>query len=636
MNKISNLIIKNKKNLTIINLLFIIIAFTLHYGFSQLVIGHILTTTLLITAGILGVLPIAIQAYQSIKVKVISIDILVTLAVIGAFVIQNYEEAAIVSFLFLFGNILEQRTLSKTRSAIKDLVDMAPESALKLNSLGNFEEVMIEEVEIGDILLVKTGGKVPVDGFVLSGTGYINQASITGESTLITKIKDSFVYAGTILENGTLQIKTEKIGEDTTFGKIIELVEEAQDSKTAAEKFIDQFSKWYTPAVLFLGLLVGIIVGFVNQDWQNGLNIGVTILVLGCPGALVIGVPVSNVAGIGNGAKHGILYKGSEIINILSQIDTFIFDKTGTLTLGNPVVADKIFYRDINQTTLSYISAVEKESDHPLARAIIQYIGDNVTSYLVNDTFVEKGLGIKAIVENHEILIGNLNLMNKEKIEVNQAIFNDHQNLASLGNSVVMIAIDKEIIGILGIRDQVRPNVNENMNLLKRLGIKNLIVLSGDNQETVNIIAKELGLTEAYGHMLPEDKSLFVENLQKLGKKVAFVGDGVNDSPSLAKANIGIAMGTGTDVAIETSDVVLMNSDFNKLPHALALAKTTVRNMKQNIGIAITVVLALLTFLAFPWMNMSIGMLVHETSILVVIINGMRLLTYHLKNKKGE
>lgn len=636
MNKISNLIIKNKKNLTIINLLFIIIAFTLHYGFSQLVIGHILTTTLLITAGILGVLPIAIQAYQSIKVKVISIDILVTLAVIGAFVIQNYEEAAIVSFLFLFGNILEQRTLSKTRSAIKDLVDMAPESALKLNSLGNFEEVMIEEVEIGDILLVKTGGKVPVDGFVLSGTGYINQASITGESTLITKIKDSFVYAGTILENGTLQIKTEKIGEDTTFGKIIELVEEAQDSKTAAEKFIDQFSKWYTPAVLFLGLLVGIIVGFVNQDWQNGLNIGVTILVLGCPGALVIGVPVSNVAGIGNGAKHGILYKGSEIINILSQIDTFIFDKTGTLTLGNPVVADKIFYRDINQTTLSYISAVEKESDHPLARAIIQYIGDNVTSYLVNDTFVEKGLGIKAIVENHEILIGNLDLMNKEKIEVNQAIFNDHQNLASLGNSVVMIAIDKEIIGILGIRDQVRPNVNENMNLLKRLGIKNLIVLSGDNQETVNIIAKELGLTEAYGHMLPEDKSLFVENLQKLGKKVAFVGDGVNDSPSLAKANIGIAMGTGTDVAIETSDVVLMNSDFNKLPHALALAKTTVRNMKQNIGIAITVVLALLTFLAFPWMNMSIGMLVHETSILVVIINGMRLLTYHLKNKKGE
>lgn len=636
MNKISNLIIKNKKNLTIINLLFIIIAFTLHYGFSQLVIGHILTTTLLITAGILGVLPIAIQAYQSIKVKVISIDILVTLAVIGAFVIQNYEEAAIVSFLFLFGNILEQRTLSKTRSAIKDLVDMAPESALKLNSLGNFEEVMIEEVEIGDILLVKTGGKVPVDGFVLSGTGYINQASITGESTLITKIKDSFVYAGTILENGTLQIKTEKIGEDTTFGKIIELVEEAQDSKTAAEKFIDQFSKWYTPAVLFLGLLVGIIVGFVNQDWQNGLNIGVTILVLGCPGALVIGVPVSNVAGIGNGAKHGILYKGSEIINILSQIDTFIFDKTGTLTLGNPVVADKIFYRDINQTTLSYISAVEKESDHPLARAIIQYIGDNVTSYLVNDTFVEKGLGIKAIVENHEILIGNLDLMNKEKIEVNQAIFNDHQNLASLGNSVVMIAIDKEIIGILGIRDQVRPNVNENMNLLKRLGIKNLIVLSGDNQETVNIIAKELGLTEAYGHMLPEDKSLFVENLQKLGKKVAFVGDGVNDSPSLAKANIGIAMGTGTDVAIETSDVVLMNSDFNKLPHALALAKTTVRNMKQNIGIAITVVLALLTFLAFPWMNMSIGMLVHEMSILVVIINGMRLLTYHLKNKKGE
>lgn len=636
MKKISYFIIKNKTNLTIINLIFIIIAFILHYGFSQFEIGHIISKTILMTAGALGVLPIAFQAYQSIKVKVISIDILVTLAVIGAYIIQNYEEAAIVSFLFLFGNILEQRTLSKTRSAIKDLVDMVPISALKQNNLGYFEEVMIEAVEINDILLVKTGAKVPVDGNVVSGTGYINQASITGESTLIFKEKDSYVFAGTILENGTLQIKTDKVGEDTTFGKIIELVEEAQDSKTAAERFIDQFSKWYTPAVLFLGMIVGVIVGVVNQDWQNGLKIGVTILVLGCPGALVIGVPVSNVAGIGNGAKHGILFKGSEIINTLSQIDTFVFDKTGTLTIGNPVVADKIYYRDINHDLLSYISAVEKESDHPLAKAITQFIGDNITAYPVTDTFVEKGLGIKAFVENHEILLGNLGLINKHHIEVNEAVLNDYHTLVSTGSTVVIIVVDKAIIGILGIRDQVRTDVKKNLILLQRLGIKNLIVLSGDNQETVDKIAKELRLTEAYGHLLPEDKSMFVEKLQKSGKKVAFVGDGVNDSPSLAKANIGIAMGSGTDVAIETSDVVLMNSDFNKLPHAFALAKATVRNMKQNIGIAIIVVLALLTFLAFPWMNMSIGMLVHEMSILVVIMNGMRLLTYHLKNKKGE
>lgn len=633
MKNIQTIILKNKKIITIISIILIIIAFVFHYGLKFIEIANYT----MLTAGIIGVLPIAIQAYQSLRVKVISIDILVSLAVIGAFVIENYEEAAIVSFLFLFGNILEQRTLTKTRSAIKNLVDMAPESALKLNANGTYDEVMIEDVNTNDILLIKTGAKVPVDGIVINGTGYISQASITGESALVTKTKDSYVYAGTILENGTLQIKTDKVGEDTTFGKIIELVEEAQESKTAAERFIDQFAKWYTPAVLFLGILVGVIIGLVSEDWQNGLNIGVTILVLGCPGALVIGVPVSNVAGIGNGAKHGTLFKGSEVINTLSKIDTFVFDKTGTLTLGNPVVADKVYYQEVNQDILGYISAVEKESDHPLAKAMIDFAGHDIPIFKVTHNYVDKGLGIKATVENHEILMGNLGMMKKANIIVNQRILSDIKKFASLGNTVVIIAIDQIIVGILGIRDQIRPEVKDNLDLLKRLGIKNLIVLSGDNQGTVDKVAKELGFTEAYGYMLPEDKSKFVEKLKKNGRKVAFVGDGVNDSPSLAIADIGIAMGSGTDVAIETSDVVLMNSDFNKLPHALALAKTTVRNMKQNIVIAIMVVLVLLTFLAFPWMNMTIGMLVHEASILVVIINGMRLINYQIKTRnKGE
>ena len=628
MKNIQTIILKNKKIITIISIILIIIAFVFHYGLKSIEIANYT----MLTAGIIGVLPIAIQAYQSLRVKVISIDILVTLAVLGAFIIENYEEAAIVSFLFLFGNILEQRTLSKTRSAIKDLVAMAPQSALKLNVNGTYDEVMIEDVEVNDILLVKTGAKVPVDGIVMNGTGYINQASITGESILITKTKDSYVYAGTILENGTLQIKTDKVGEDTTFGKIIELVEEAQDSKTAAERFIDQFAKWYTPAVLFLGIIVGLIVGLVTKDWQGGLNIGVTILVLGCPGALVIGVPVSNVAGIGNGAKHGILFKGSEVINTLSKIDTFVFDKTGTLTVGNPVVADKVYYQDITRDVLGYISAVEKETDHPLAKAMIAFAGDDIPIFTVTHNYVDKGLGIKATVDNHEILMGNLGMMKKANIIVNPTVLNDIKKFASLGNTVVIIAIDQVIVGILGIRDQIRPEVRDNLDWIKRLGIKNLIVLSGDNQGTVDKVAKELGLTEAYGYMLPEDKAKFVEKLKKNGRKVAFVGDGVNDSPSLALADIGIAMGSGTDVAIETSDVVLMNSDFKKLPHALALAKTTVRNMKQNIVIAILVVLVLLTFLAFPWMNMAIGMLVHEASILVVIINGMRLINFQLKN----
>ena len=292
----------------------------------------------LVIASLLGVMPIAIQAYQALRVKVVSIDVLVTIAVIGAFFIRNFEESAIVTFLFLFGAYLEQRTLNKTRSAIKELTEMAPESALKQMANGEFEEVDVDEVDVGDILLVKTGAKVPVDGTVLSGDGSINEASITGESLPVSKEKGSSVFAGTILDNGTIQIVADRVGEDTTFGKIIELVEEAQDSKSEAERFIDRFSKYYTPAVLLLGILVWV--------FSRNLELAITILVLGCPGALVIGVPVSNVAGIGNGARHGVLLKGSEVIGDFSRLDTIVFDKTGTLTAGNPSVAEKKYYGD--------------------------------------------------------------------------------------------------------------------------------------------------------------------------------------------------------------------------------------------------------------------------------------------------
>ena len=282
--------------------------------------------------------PITIQAYQALRVKVVSIDVLVTIAVIGAFLIQNYEEAAIVTFLFLFGAYLEQRTLNQTRSAIKELTEMAPESAIKLMENGKFQEVEVDEVDVGDVLLVKTGAKVPVDGTVLSGEGYINEASITGESVPVGKEKGAKVYAGTILDNGTLQIVADRVGEDTTFSKIIELVEEAQDSKSEAERFIDRFSKYYTPAVL--------VISFIVWLFTRNVELAITILVLGCPGALVIGVPVSNVAGIGNGARHGVLLKGSEVVTDFSRLDTIVFDKTGTLTEGNPSVAQTKYYGD--------------------------------------------------------------------------------------------------------------------------------------------------------------------------------------------------------------------------------------------------------------------------------------------------
>lgn len=609
-------ILGRKNHITIISAILIILGFTSELAFHQ----EQMAMWSLMLASVLGAAPIAIQAYQALRVKVVSIDVLVTLAVAGAFIIRNFEESAIVTFLFLFGSYLEQRTLQKTRSAIKELTEMAPESALKLSESGEFEEVAVDEVDVGDTLLVKTGAKVPVDGTVLSGEGHINEASITGEAVPVGKRKGSQVFAGTILENGTLQIVADRVGEDTTFGRIIELVEEAQDSKSEAERFIDRFSKYYTPAVLILSTLVWIF----SQD----IELAITILVLGCPGALVIGVPVSNVAGIGNGARHGVLLKGSEVIHDFSRVDTIVFDKTGTLTEGNPSVADTNYYVSDIRKTLGYLSSVERESDHPLAKAIVQHLGP-VDTFAVQKTDVVAGGGIVAEVDGHTVAVGNVGLMEQQGVPLAEKVRKDIERFEAMGNSLVLTSVDGELHVLMGIRDQIREAVKSHLQKMKKLGVKHLVVLSGDNQGTVDLVSKQLGLTQAHGHMLPQDKAAFIKKLQAEGRMVAFVGDGVNDSPSLALAQIGIAMGSGTDVAIETSDVVLMNSDFSRLPHALGLAKATARNMRQNIAIAVGVVLILLSSVFFSeWMNMSIGMLVHEASILVVIFNGMRLLRY--------
>jgi Cd2+/Zn2+-exporting ATPase len=614
-------VLSNKNQITLISGILIVIGFIAHFGFSN---AAVFNTTFII-ASILGVAPIAIQAYQALKVKVISIDVLVTIAVIGAFLIQNYEESAIVTFLFLFGSWLEARTLNSTRSAIKELTEMAPEVAFKQMENGEFEEVDIWDVDEGDILQVRTGGKVPVDGTVVIGEGHINEASITGEADPVRKETDSEVFAGTILENGTIQIRADRVGEDTTFGKIIELVEEAQDSKSAAERFIDKFSQWYTPAVL-----VG---AFLTWVFTQNVELAITILVLGCPGALVIGVPVSNVAGIGNGAKNGILFKGSETFQDLAKVDTILFDKTGTLTVGNPEVAESKTYGDAD-LALSYLASVEGESDHPLAKAVLSELGD-VEVYPVDNTDVVKGGGIVAEVNGSRVAVGNVALMEKEKVQLSAEARKDFEVYEKRGNSLVITAVDGELKALMGIRDQIRPGIKEDLQMMKNLGVKNLVVLSGDNQGTVDLVAEELGLTKAIGNLLPEDKAAYLKELQAKGEIVAFVGDGVNDSPSLAMADIGVAMGGGTDVAIETSDLVLMNSDMSRLQYAIGLAKSTVSNMRQNIIIAIGVVLVLLSAVFFSeWMNMSIGMLVHEASILVVIVNGMRLLRYNLKGSK--
>ena len=616
-------LMKNRNRLTAISGILIVLAFAAKWLFKS----ETGASGLLLATSLTGGFPISASAWQALKVKVISIDLLVTLAILGAFIIQEFEESAIVAFLFLFGAYLEQKTLAKTRSAIKELVEMVPETALRQTEDGDFEEVDLDDLDEGDILLVKTGGKIPVDGEVVSGSGAANEASITGESMPSGKKPGDQVYAGTILENGTIRIKAEKVGDETTFGKIIELVEEAQDSKSQAERLIDRFSKYYTPVVLLLAIIVGLI--------SHRLELAVTILVLGCPGALVIGVPVSNVAGIGNGAKQGILFKGSEVITKFSKVDTIMFDKTGTLTYGDPRVSQVKKYGQ-GQLAEQLLVSVENESAHPLAKAITGYYED-LEAKEVEASQVLQGGGIVAQVAGQQVLVGNRYLLDQYHVPVTKEMKKDMEELANAGNSLVLVAVNGQLELALGLKDKIRAGVKEDLAALKKLGVKNLLLLSGDNQKTVDLVAEELGLTEAYGQLLPEDKAEFVKKRQAAGEIVAFVGDGINDSPSLARADIGIAMGSGTDVAIETSNVVLMNGSFDRIPRALALAKATRRNMIENITIALAVVAVLLvSVLASSWMNMAIGMFVHEGSILVVILNAMRLLAYRSKLQKSR
>lgn len=618
MMKFEQVIQKNVNAITWTSAALIVVGFL-----GEAVGSQMLYTVAFVLASIIAATPIIIRAVEALKVRVIGIELLVSIAVVGAFVIQEFNESAIVTFLFLFGSFLEAKTLAKTRESIKTLTEMAPTTAEVVQDDGTIVETDVDDVDEGDIVLVKTGGQVPIDGDVVEGSGYLNEASVTGESKLVTKQGGDGVFSGTILDNGTLKVKATKVGDDTTFAKIVELVEDAQDTKSHAEKFIDQFAKYYTPAVLILAILVG----FISRDFR----LAITVLVLGCPGALVIGAPVSNVAGIGNGAKNGVLIKGGEVVDTFAKIDTLVFDKTGTLTKGNTEVSDvKNYAADQNQV-LALAAKLESQSDHPLGKAITTYATNQQVAFqdlqvTANNTI--KGQGIEAQIDQHEVLVGNQKLMTANQIQLTAVEEADLKELQGTGSSTVIVAVDHKIQQIIGVSDVIRDNVKENLAALKQLGIKKLVMLTGDNEITANHVANELGIDEVHANLLPENKVTFVKQLKDDGHKVAFVGDGINDSPSIATADIGIAMGGGTDVAIETSDIVLMQSSFQELVHAYGLAKKTVTNTRQNIIIAIGTVVFLLIGLIFGYIYMASGMFVHEASILVVIFNAMRLIRY--------
>lgn len=617
--KFQKFIQDHNHQITLLTAILIVAGYLTKYGLGSTTGEAIM----LAVASIIAAIPIVIHAYQALRVKVVSIELLVSIAVIGAFIIGEYDESAIVTFLFLFGSYLEERTLSKTRQSIKSLTEMAPTTATVVQADGTTEEVDVDDVDEGDIVLVKTGGSIPVDGKVIDGHGYTDESVVTGESRQVGKQIQDDVFSGTMVSDGYLKIQATKVGDDTTFAKIIELVEDAQDTKSHAEKFIDRFAQYYTPAVLVIALVVFL--------FSRDFKLAITVLVLGCPGALVIGAPVSNVAGIGNGAKRGILVKGGEAMDTFSKIDTFVFDKTGTLTTGKTSVSTMKTYKRHREMTLALVAKVESLSDHPLGRAIVTYAdqqGADFQTLNVTDNRTVKGQGMIAEIDQQTVLAGNLKLMQAQQVPLNDEQHKDLAALQATGSSVVLVAVAGELAALIGISDIIRPEVATQLQQLRDKGAKHLVMLTGDNQATADYVAQTVGIDEVHAELMPEQKVTFVKQFQQAGRTVAFVGDGINDSPSIATADIGIAMGSGTDVAIETSDVVLMQSSFEALVHAYGLAKKTVLNTKENITIAIAVVAFLLIGLVAGFIYMASGMFVHEASILVVIFNAMRLIGY--------
>jgi Cd2+/Zn2+-exporting ATPase len=590
--------------------------------------GHYLTLSLFIISLAAGAGATARKAWTAARIGALDINVLMIVAATGAAVLGDWAEAATVVFLFGLAQALEARTLDRARNAIRALMDLAPADAL-VRDAGGERRIGVDAVSIGAVIVIRPGEKIPLDGEVVSGRSAVNQAPVTGESLPAEKSPGDAVFAGTINGRGALDVRVTRLRRDTTLARIIHLVERAQAQRAPAQTLVERFASVYTPAVLILAALVAVVPPLaLHQGWHDWFYRALVLLVVSCPCALVISTPVSIVAALAGAARKGVLIKGGAHLERTSRVRCVAFDKTGTLTCGTPAVVEVIALDGATAASVVALAAsVEQRSTHPIAQAILDHAAAaGIASVPADAASALPGKGAEGRVAGAHVLLGNHRLFEEQGL-CSPAFHDRLADLEAMGRTAVLVARDNQTVGIIAVADRPRRNGKDAIELLRAQGVERIVMLTGDSDGTARAIAAELGIDDYRAELLPEDKVAAVEELRRAHGAVAMVGDGVNDAPALASADVGIAMGVaGSDAALETADVALMADELLRIPYTFRLSRATVRNIRMNLAISVVLkaafVVAAVAGVATLWM----AVLADTGASIIVIANALRLL----------
>lgn len=616
---------KQKENIKVyISVLLLVISWVLGDQYDE---EYIIPTIGYAASILIGGYSLFIKGLKNLSGLKFDMNTLMTIAIIGAAIIGEWAEGATVVILFAISEALERYSMDKARQSIEALMDIAPKEAWIRR--GNEEmRIHVDDIEIGDIMIVKPGQKLAMDGLVLKGTSTLNQAAITGESIPVTKTIEDEVFAGTLNEDGLLEVTVTKRAKDTTLSKIIHLVEEAQAERAPSQAFVDKFAGYYTPIIVALALLIAVVPPLFGGDWSTWIYQGLAVLVVGCPCALVISTPVAVVTAIGNAAKNGVLIKGGIHLEEAGHIKAIAFDKTGTLTKGIPAVSDIVTFGGNENEWMTITAAIEKGSQHPLASAIVRKAEENKWDFNVVsvDEFQSiTGKGVKARVNNEIYYVGSPNLFEDLHGSIDSDRKQKIMEMQTQGKTVMILGTEKEIHLLIAVADEIRETSKEVINKLNSFEIET-VMLTGDNQRTATTVGTQVGVSDIKAGLLPADKLNAIKGLRGKYQSVSMVGDGVNDAPALAASTVGVAMGgAGTDTALETADIALMSNDLSKLPYTIKLSRKALTIIKQNITFSLAIKLIAVLLVVPGWLTLWIAIFADMGATLMVTLNSLRL-----------